>query len=76
MSGKTKNAADSTDELCCSILDAIHLDIEGELKQSRLLSCQSENPELLKGGPDMCEPGDDHEDVTWMTMVVRRYSQK
>ena len=57
-SGKTKKATYHTDELCCSILDAIHLHIEGEHEQSLLQSCQSEHPELLKAGPDMCEPDD------------------
>ena len=64
MSGKAKNAAYYTEELCCSILDAIHLHIEGEHEQSRPLSCQSEDRKLLKAG--MCEPDDveltfDHE---------------
>ena len=39
-----------------AILDALHLHIEGEHEQSLLMSCQSEDPELLKAGPDMCLP--------------------
>ena len=58
MSSKAKNAGYYTDERCQSILDAIHLHIEGEHEQSLPLSCQSQNPELLKAGPDMCEPDD------------------
>ena len=58
MSGKAKNAACYTEELCCSILDAIHLHKEEEHEQSLLLSCQSEDPKLLKAGSDMCEPDD------------------